>query len=162
MPGRSETITAVSIAGVITVADQLTKAAVVSVLGPGQQTTRIEFVKGWVALEYAENRGMAFGLFPGLDQFLVIATLAVTIGLIVHFFIEDGMHIWQTVAIGAISGGAIGNLVDRIKLGYVIDFVSVGWWPNFNVADSAITLGVLILAWGWLRSNRNAINPEMR
>jgi signal peptidase II len=60
---------------------------------------------------------------------------------------------WHTAATGAIAGGAIGNLLDRVRLGYVVDFIAIGPWPNFNVADSAITMGALLLCWGWLRTN---------
>jgi signal peptidase II len=56
---------------------------------------------------------------------------------------------WQSIGVGLLAGGAAGNLADRARLGYVVDFVSVGRWPNFNVADSAITVGAVILITGW-------------
>jgi signal peptidase II len=77
----------------------------------------------------------------------------ILIGLVWQFARERQPQWWQIVATGAIAGGALGNLIDRIRLGYVVDFISVGSWPNFNVADSAVTIGALLLCWGWLRSN---------
>ena len=76
--------------------------------------------------------------------------------LLAHFMRTDAPPLWQTMALGAILGGAIGNLLDRIRLGYVVDFVSIGPWPNFNVADSAITLGVLALIWAWAKGGEGA------
>ena len=98
-----------------------------------------------------ENRGAAFGLFSGLVPILTVASIAILMGLLLHYLRAGTAPALANVAIGAIAGGALGNLVDRVRLGHVVDFVSVGPWPNFNVADSAITIGVLILIWGWTR-----------
>ena len=108
----------------------------------------------WLALEYAENRGAAFGLFGDSGSALAIASLAIIAGLLWQYFRAEQPPLWQSVAVGAILGGAIGNFLDRVRLGYVVDFISVGMWPNFNVADSAISIGVIVLVWGWLWSDR--------
>ena len=113
--------------------------------------TRVEVIDGWLALEYAQNRGAAFGLLAGLAPVLSAASLAILAGLLVLYMRQAKPLLWQTVAIGLISGGALGNLTDRVRLGHVIDFLSVGPWPNFNIADSAITVGVLVLLWGMTR-----------
>ncbi len=105
-----------------------------------------------MALEYTQNRGAAFGLFTGLAPVLALASIAVLVVLILHYSRQLQPSLWQTIGVGLIAGGAIGNLVDRVRLGYVVDFVSIGPWPNFNVADAAISIGVVIFIWGWLGS----------
>jgi signal peptidase II len=113
--------------------------------------TRVEVLNGWLALEYTQNRGAAFGVLSGLAPILAAASLAILTGLLAVYMRQLEPAHWQTVAIGLISGGALGNLIDRVRLGHVVDFVSVGPWPNFNIADSAITVGVLVLLWGTTR-----------
>lgn len=132
-------------------ADQVTKTKVVEALGPGRQVSRRVVVDGWLALEYAENRGAAFGLFAGLSPVLALASIAILTGILVQFFRSPNSSPVAVFSVGAIVGGAVGNLVDRVRLGYVVDFVAIGAWPNFNVADSAITLGALGLLWVWMR-----------
>jgi signal peptidase II len=151
VPARSDKVALVGIATAVVVADQLTKFSLVSTIGPGRLESRVEVVDGWLALEYTENRGAAFGLLSGLVPALAAASIAIVAGLLLHYVRQARPQLWHTLAIGAIAGGALGNLVDRVRLGHVIDFLSVGPWPNFNVADSAITVGVLILIWGWTR-----------
>jgi signal peptidase II len=113
--------------------------------------SRLEIVNGWFALEYTENRGAAFGLFSELAPILTGISIAILTGLLWHYLRQTHPSLLQTLATGAIAGGAIGNLADRIRLGYVVDFLSVGPWPNFNVADSAITVGAMILVLGLAR-----------
>jgi signal peptidase II len=90
-------------------------------------------------------------LFSGVTPVLALASIAILGALLLNYTRQRQPPLWHTLAAGAIAGGAVGNLLDRVRLGYVIDFVSIGLWPNFNVADSAITVGVLVLLWGWLR-----------
>ena len=151
MPVRSNTVALVGIGAAVAVIDQLTKSLIVSAIGPGQSETRFEVVDSWLALEYTQNRGAAFGVLSGLVPVLAVGSLAVLTGLLVIYMRQTKPAFWQTVAIGLISGGALGNLIDRVRLGHVVDFVSVGPWPNFNFADSAITVGVLVLFWGLAR-----------
>jgi signal peptidase II len=151
VPARSDTVRLVAVAASVVTTDQLTKSLVVSTIGPHRLESRVELAAGWLALEYTENRGAAFGLLSGLVPVLVVASIAVLTGLLLHYMRQARPLPWQSIAIGGIAGGAVSNLVDRFRLGYVIDFLSVGPWPNFNVADSAITIGVLVLIWSWTR-----------
>lgn len=151
MPARSDGITLVAIATFIVGFDQLTKSAVISVLDPGQANLRLDLFGGLMALEYTENRGAAFGLFEGLTSVLALVSVVIVVALLLHYSRQPQPQVWQTVAVSMITGGALGNLIDRVRLGYVVDFVSVGAWPNFNVADATISIGVFILLWGWLR-----------
>jgi signal peptidase II len=157
MPERSDAVILVAVTTSVTALDQVTKFLLVSTLGPGRSDSRIEIVNGWVALEYTENRGAAFGLFSGLAPILAVVSIAILTGLLLHYFRQTRPPLWLTLAIGAVAGGALGNLVDRVRLGHVIDFVSVGPWPNFNAADSAITVGALVLIWGLTRPARFGI-----
>jgi signal peptidase II len=162
VPERTDVAALVAVAGTVTAIDQLTKAAVVAAIGPGQPDTRIELRASWLALEYVENRGVAFGLLAGLGPILLLVSCALLAGLLAHYAREERPSPWQTLAIGMIAGGAAGNLIDRIRLGYVIDFVAVGAWPNFNVADSAITCGVIlmIVVWFLMEDGSNAAHAQ--
>jgi signal peptidase II len=151
VPGPSDIAAVAATAAIVAGVDQLTKAVIVAAIGPGSADSRIAVRGGWLALEYAENRGAAFGLLPGLAPVLAAVSAAILVGIIVHLFRTPSPTLLATISVGAIVGGALGNLIDRVRLGYVVDFVAVGPWPNFNVADSAITLGVLGLMWSWVR-----------
>ncbi len=140
------------VAAVVAAVDQVTKQLIDANLGPASSIHVIELAGSWVRLEYAQNRGIAFGLFPTLGAIVPFLMVAIVAILLLHFAREPSPSRWETIAIGAVCGGAAGNLADRLRLGYVVDFVSVGPWPNFNVADSAITLGALALVWGWIRA----------
>ena len=151
MPERSDAVILVALAASVTAIDQLTKFLLVSRIGSGRLGSGVEIVDGWLAIEYTENRGAAFGLFSGLAPIITGLSIAILMGLLWHYFRQIQPPLWETLAIGAIGGGAIGNLIDRVRLGHFIDFVAVGPWPNFNVADSAITAGALNLIWGMTR-----------
>lgn len=147
-------------AGVVA-ADQLTKALAASKLLLGAPVPVIGDV---VRFTLVHNTGAAFGLFPGSrGPFIVISILAIAVVLYL-FLRETYRALHHRVLLGCILGGAIGNLIDRVRLGYVVDFVDIGAgsvrWPVFNVADSAVTLGVILLAWNLSRSGHPAPDPE--
>lgn len=127
----------------ILVLDQTSKAAVVASLEIGQ---RVSVVGQLVELWHAQNRGAAFSLFQGGTLFfLAVSVLAV--GMIGYFYRAfRGRSPWLHALLGVILGGTVGNLIDRVRLGYVTDFVSVGIgdlrWPTFNVADASLFLGI--------------------
>ena len=117
----------------------------------------------FLRLTLVHNRGAAFGLFPGSRvPFIIVSVLAIAV--VLYLFARDAYRsALSRVLLGSILGGALGNLIDRVRLGYVVDFIEVGVgslrWPVFNVADSAVTLGVLILAWNLARPGRHAAAP---
>lgn len=88
--------------------------------------------------DYSVNTGAAFGILKG-QQWLLILISLVVIFLLIYY------HKEYPLALGFILGGAVGNLIDRVFLGYVIDFIDLGFWPSFNVADSFNTVGALLL-----------------
>jgi signal peptidase II len=125
--------------------DQLTKAWLVGLLGPGE---RMSVVGDLVRLVHSQNTGALFGLFQ--DQALLFAIASVgVVGLIVWYHGSSGRNTILSLALGLLLGGAIGNMIDRFRLGYVIDWVDLGIgdlrFYTFNVADSAITGAILLL-----------------
>jgi len=140
------------LAGAIVTLDQITKAIALERLPLGVPVTVID---GWLALTLVLNPGLAFGLLGSVPlgwrwvvAALSLVALAVLARVALRVLPAGG---WTgRLAIGLIFGGAVGNLVDRARFGAVVDFVDVYWrgwhWPAFNVADSAITVGVALLA----------------
>jgi signal peptidase II len=128
------------------VADQLTKALVVADLVVGQ---RVRLIGDLVQIWHAQNRGAAFSLLQGGTLvFLVVSVLSV--GLVVYF--HRGLRdksAWLHVVLGMVLGGTLGNFVDRLRQGYVTDWLSVGIgdtrWPTFNIADASVVVGIGIL-----------------
>jgi signal peptidase II len=126
--------------------DQLTKYLVVTNFFVGKSIPIIEDV---FHLTYVRNQGAAFGIMQGQQLFFIVVTIAIIVAVII-FYKELPLHnIMNRIALGLILGGAIGNLIDRIRLGYVIDFIDLRVWPVFNVADSAVVIAVVILSY-WL------------
>ena len=125
--------------------DQLTKAAVVSRLAPGQSTS---IIGDWLRIVYGQNSGALFGLFRDNAGLFGIVSLGV-IALIVGYHATAGRNLLVSIALGLLLGGAVGNLADRLRLGFVVDFVDAGvggWrWYTFNVADAAISTAIVIL-----------------
>jgi signal peptidase II len=136
-----------ALAVVVVIADQLSKVWVRASLVYGDRPVPV--VGDLVRLLYSQNRGGIFGLFGDSATHLGLASLGV-IGLIVIYMAREGVrnHWLLTVALGLLLGGAIGNLIDRLSLGFVIDWVDMGiggWrWYTFNVADSAISTALLL------------------
>jgi signal peptidase II len=145
VPSRARWPIFLGLAAAIVIVDQLTKAWLVSFLGPGERTN---VVGEYLRLVHSQNSGALFGLFK--DQALLFGLVSlVVIGLIVWFHGSSGRNTILSVALGLLLGGAIGNMIDRFRLGYVIDWVDAGIgdlrFYTFNVADSAITCAILLL-----------------
>ena len=135
-----------ALAAVILVADQVAKAAIEANLVPGEDVD----VLGPLGLTLSHNRGVAFGLAGGAGAPLIVLTVA-ALGVVAYLFARNPTRPGMWIAAGLLAGGAIGNLVDRVRAGEVTDFVDLSPWPAFNVADIAITLGVLVLVYLYLR-----------
>jgi signal peptidase II len=144
------------VAMLVVAVDQIAKRAVVAAIGPGADRQRIELVGDALALDYLENSGVAFGLFGGRG--LVAAALAslALLALVVGYVKAGSGSAVRQVGAGLVVGGAVGNLLDRLRLGYVVDFIDLGPWPTFNVADAAVTVGVVLLVWAMTSSELHA------
>ena len=131
---------AIAVAVVVLALDQGTKALVRGSIDRGE---RIDVLPG-VDLINTRNTGVAFGLFSGGGAIVAIVATLALVGLLAFFFTHLGRRlVWLPT--GLLIGGATGNLIDRARQGYVTDFVDLPLWPAFNVADAAITIGVLSL-----------------
>jgi len=141
------------------VADRVTKMIIVNNLTPNQPWhPSVPFLQRVVSLTYTTNTGAAFGLFPNQGSlFIVIAVVVITAIVIYYRHLPSG-YILARMALGLQLGGALGNLIDRLRQGYVVDFVDLNFWPLqnwpvFNLADSAIVVGVGLLAITMLRED---------
>lgn len=151
----------IGIASLIVLVDQVTKALVVANLDLYEQWAPVESLRHLFTFTYVQNTGAAFGLFQdGGALFAVIAL--VVVGLIVYFYRElpDAAPLVRS-ALGLQLGGAMGNLIDRLTRGYVVDFFDFKFWPVFNIADSAIVVGVIsLVVLMWLADRRAAKAAE--
>ena len=125
------------IALLVIILDQITKEIVVRYL-----QNRIPVIGDVLFMSQIRNTGAGFGLFQGTNQLMVFLSLCV-IGLILYLYDEIPDKRNLVVSVALILGGGVGNLLDRIRLGYVFDFIDLKWWPAFNLADTAITLGII-------------------
>jgi signal peptidase II len=129
----------------IVVADQLTKAWAVSALADGPTKILGDTVK----FEVSRNSGAAFSRFQGYTP--VLAVLALGIAFLIARAARQATDRWLMIGLVLVLGGACGNLVDRMARspgflrGHVVDFIAVGWWPVFNIADSCVTVGAVVL-----------------
>lgn len=129
-----------TIAGVFAL-DQATKRLVASFLSLGESWPS----EGFIRITHGTNSGTAFGLFPNMTPLLIVVSI-VAIGFLVYFYRAHATpSLVLRIAIGMQLGGALGNLIDRIRAGTVIDFIDVGPWPIFNIADIGIVGGILVL-----------------
>jgi signal peptidase II len=135
-----------AVAALVVLADQVAKALVENSLELGE---RKDFFAG-IDLARVTNSGVAFGLFSEGGDATVIAFTAVSLALIIGWFVVDTTRPGLWLGVGLLTGGALGNLADRIFDGAVTDFLDPPIWPAFNVADIAITFGVVVIAFSAL------------
>lgn len=135
----------VLLAASIVVVDQLTKSWIVASLAPDRE---IRLLGEYLRLIYTENSGALFGMFRGQAAPFALLSLVV-IGVIVAYHARSGRSPYMTLTLGLLLGGAIGNAIDRLRLGYVVDFVDGGIgtvrFYTFNVADACISASILLL-----------------
>ncbi|MDQ1461395.1 MAG: signal peptidase [Actinomycetota bacterium] len=133
-----------ALAGIVAV-DQLTKAWAVSALADGPK----HVIGDFLLFDLSRNGGSAFSRFQGYTQ--VLAVLAIGIAVFVARAVRQATDRWTLIGLVLVLGGALGNLADRFARspgflrGHVVDFIAVGWYPVFNVADSCITVGAVVL-----------------
>lgn len=144
------------IAGLIILFDQITKSYVRANFTPYvEMWAPWDWMLPYARIVHVHNTGVAFGMMQGMN--VVFATLAVIVSLaIIYYFSHVPAEDWTLrLAMAMQLGGAVGNLIDRLTVGHVTDFVSVGNFPVFNVADSSISIGVVVLVLGvWMQERR--------
>ena len=139
----------------IAISDQITKTWIRSNLAYGQAIPE----SGFFQITHVQNTGAAFGLLTDQSVLLaVVASAGVVLLLVYALFFHRRLpflnNIPGSLALGLILGGTIGNLIDRLLRGHVTDFISVSIWPDFNIADSAVTVGAIIVAYSLLQMVR--------
>jgi len=133
------------------VVDRISKWVVMDSLKLGESWNPVAALERWVSLTYVTNTGAAFGLFPDHGVIFMVIAVVVIAAIIFYYRYLPGDQWLVQISLGLQLGGALGNLVDRLRYGHVIDFIDFKVWPVFNVADSSIFVGVVILAFYLLR-----------
>lgn len=135
------------VATLVLAVDQITKYMVLTHLAIGEIWNPISFLTPFVRVTHITNTGAAFGMFREYGVFFAVVAVVVVIGIVTFYSYLPPRQGLLKVSLGLQLGGALGNLVDRIRLGNVVDFIDFRIWPAvFNLADTAIVVGVAILA----------------
>ena len=163
--GRHQTRLFLVIATSVVIIDQLTKLWIRANLLPGTSLPEEDFFR----LTHVQNPGAAFGLLANQGFLLIVVTLAGLLFIIFLYYWLSLQTVFGVAAFGLLFGGAVGNLIDRLRLGYVTDFIDIRlWgdfrWPVFNFADSSITIGVFVLAYFlfWSLRKEGSYNRRVR
>ena len=139
--GRMQWAGLIAVVAAAVTGDQVTKALVTNQLAFGHSV----HVAGPFTIERVQNSGIAFGLFSSATAVVTLLT-TIAVGWMLVFFARSGArHPVLPAALGLLIGGSVSNLADRVRLGHVTDFLVIGWWPAFNLADSFIVVGVASL-----------------
>jgi signal peptidase II len=134
--------------------DQLSKAMVKAYIPLGASWTPFKGAEKFFSFTHIINRGIAFGLLPEWGDYFLYIGLVVVFFLILYHYRLKGAPPLLYLCFGMQLGGALGNLLDRIRYGYVVDFLDFKFWPVFNVADSFITIGTVLMVVFLLRWER--------
>ena len=137
------------------VADQVTKHVVASNLSLGEGL----HVVGPFSIRHVQNSGIAFGLFSNATAAVIVVTAIAVAWMLVYFARSGARHPVLPVALGLVIGGSVSNLADRVRLGFVTDFLDFRYWPAFNLADSFIVVGVGILLAALVLAEREPRTP---
>jgi signal peptidase II len=137
-------------------ADQITKHIVTRTLGLDEA----EHVVGPLSIHHVQNSGIAFGLFSSATAGVTVVTAVAVVWMLVFFARSGSRHPVLPAALGLLIGGSVSNLLDRIRLGHVTDFIDFRYWPAFNLADSFIVIGVAILLGALVVADRRPEPPR--
>jgi signal peptidase II len=151
----------VAVSALIVGLDQLTKYWVVVTLPEGHWWSPLPG-NAWriFRITHTTNSGAAFGIFPQQGGVFILIAVVVVVAIVLYYrHLPQGDWLIR-VSLGLQLGGAIGNLIDRLRFGYVVDFIDVGFFPIFNIADASITIGVVLIAFSLWRSDRAMIGSR--
>lgn len=145
MPRRASLIFLVAL--IVIILDQISKYLVVTFLTLNQPWYPFSFLKPVFALTYIQNTGAAFGLLQ--NQNLFFSVVAIVVIAVIVYYVRSEQHVDPVIALALALqlGGAAGNLIDRLRQGYVVDFLHLSFWAISNVADVCISAGVVLLAY---------------
>jgi signal peptidase II len=132
-------------------ADQLTKQLVASQLALEEHV----HILGPFSIHHVQNSGIAFGLFASATSVVIVLTTLAVAWMLVYFARSGARHPVLPAAFGLLIGGSVSNLVDRVRLGHVTDFLDLRYWPAFNLADSCIVVGVAVLLLALVAADRD-------
>ena len=150
--GPAQWLSLLLVAAAAVAADQVTKQLVARTLALGDSVE----LAGPLSIHHVHNSGIAFGLFSSATS-IVIALTGIAVGCLVLFFARSGRrHPLLPVALGLVLGGSVSNLLDRVRLGYVTDFLDLAYWPSFNLADTFIVVGVGLLFVSFVAADRSS------
>ncbi len=150
--GPSQWVALAVIAATAIVADQLTKAIVSARLSFGDTVASI----GPFSIHHVQNTGIAFGLFAHSTTAVILLTTAAVAAMLVFFGRTAQRHSLLPISLGLVIGGSIANLIDRVRLGHVTDFLDFAYWPAFNLADTFIVVGVGLLFASFVAADRTS------
>lgn len=150
------------IAGAIILLDQWTKSLVRGSLPLGSTWSPWEWLEPYARIVHWRNTGAAFGVFQGFGGVFTVLAIIVSLAILYYYPQVPREDFTLRLAMGLQLGGALGNLIDRLTIGHVTDFISVANFPVFNVADASISIGVVVLILGvWIKErNEPADAPE--
>jgi len=148
-----------AVVAVVLLVDQVSKRLVMARLPQGQSWDIAPWVKPIFSFTHVTNTGVAFGLFPRGGEVFVVVAAVVSLAILVYYRHIPREQWLMRLALGLQLGGALGNLVDRLRYGSVVDFIDLNFWPLhnfaiFNVADSSVVVGVMVLAVLMIRDER--------
>ena len=150
--GPAQWVSLFLVAAAVVVADQLTKWIVSSALPLGDAVE----ILGPFSVHHVRNSGIAFGLFSSATSIVIVLT-TIAVGCMLAYFARSGQrHPLLPVALGFVLGGSLANLLDRVRLGYVTDFLDLEYWPAFNLADTFIVVGVALLFLSFVAADRSS------
>ena len=152
--GPAQWLFLVAVAAAAACADQVTKHLVTSRLALDESV----HVVGPLSIHHVQNSGIAFGLFASATAIVIVLTAAAVVWMLWFFARSGQRHPVLPVALGLVIGGSVSNLIDRVRLGYVTDFLDLRFWPAFNLADTFICVGVAILLLTLIAADR----PRLR
>ncbi|MEA3345631.1 MAG: signal peptidase II [Chloroflexota bacterium] len=145
------------IALLILLVDRFSKRWIISNLQLGKPWNPVSFLRPLVSLTYVTNTGVAFGLFSSVGDLFAGAAILAVVGILAYYMrLSLGQWLVE-LSLGLMLGGALGNLLDRLAYGHVIDFIDFKVWPVFNFADSSIVIGMAILAWRLWRDQEQVV-----
>lgn len=136
--------------------DQWSKSLVREQIALGSEVYPIPFLAPFFRFTYWKNTGAAFGIFQNANMPLLILSVLISLVVLWLYFKSEEEPLAFRISLAMMLGGAIGNMIDRIRFGFVTDFIAVGRFPVFNIADSAVTVGVAIMLIAMLIQERKA------